>query len=219
VTEELLFVATSSGRLFVLDARSGGLLFTDQAPDLNEVFGLGLDKPHHASMNGGIVVADGRVFVPHGAQNNPSGGIFAYEVNHRPLAAADVANVSGGGAIVIDAIANDADPDGDPLRFARVAGVDVDDADGTPDSIALPFGTVVVFNPGDDPADPDAAYLEFIPAPNFKGRPVHDRGPGAAARAEWQRTGRTRLDAHAPGRLGMDLDRFRHVAPSTGRSV
>lgn len=76
----LLFVTTSSGQLFVLNATTGALRFQDQTLDLNERFGLGLGKPHHAGMNGGTMIADGMVYVPYGAQNNPSGGILAYRV-------------------------------------------------------------------------------------------------------------------------------------------
>lgn len=169
-TEDLVFVATSSGQLFVLEAQTGSVLVTDQTPDLNELFELGLGKPHHASMNSGTVVANDRVFVASGAQNNPSGGLFAYEVNQAPLAADDSSVVSGGAPTVIDALANDADPDGDRLRFARVAGQEIDDSDGAPDTVNLPFGNLLVFNPGDDPADPDAAYLRLTPVPGLRGR-------------------------------------------------
>jgi hypothetical protein len=81
-----------------------------------------------------------------------------------------VAIVSADAAVDIDALANDADPDGDRLRFARVAGRDIDHTDGAPDEIVLPFGTIIVFNPGDDPADPEAAYLRLIPSLGFHGR-------------------------------------------------
>ncbi len=154
----------------MLDALDGTVLQTDQTPDLNEVFDLGLSKPHHASMNGGTVVADGMIFVPFGGQNNPSGGILAYEVNHRPIAADDVTSVFADREVVIDALANDEDPDGDLLRFASVAGQEIDDADGAPDEIILPFGTVTVFNRGDDVAHPKAAYLRFVPSATFRGR-------------------------------------------------
>lgn len=169
VANGLVFVTTSSGQLFVLSARTGRILFTDQTPDLNEVFNLGLGKPHHASMNGGTVIANGMVFVPFGAQNNPSGGIYAYEFNHRPNAADDNANVEPGETTMIDALANDSDPDGDGLRFRRVAGSPVNVEDGAPDTIVRPFGTIVVVNPGDDPVHPDAAYLQLTAAPNFNG--------------------------------------------------
>jgi outer membrane protein assembly factor BamB len=80
VANDLLYVTTSSGQLFVLDANNGKQLYTDQTPDLNVVFNLGLNKPHHASMNAGTVISDGMVYVPYGAQNNPSGGMIAYRV-------------------------------------------------------------------------------------------------------------------------------------------
>ena len=162
-----LYVTTSSGQLFVLDTRSGRLLFNDQTPDLNDVFQLGLGKPHHASMNSGTVIANGMVYVGHGAQNNPSGGVFAYEVNHRPTAANDVADVVAQQTIVIDALANDADPDGDRLQFVRVAGRRINTTDGQPDTIHRPYGTFEVVNPGDDPGDPTAAYVTFTPAGRF----------------------------------------------------
>ncbi len=138
VTPGLVYVTTSSGRFAVLNARDGRILFADQAPDLNEVFGLGLGKPHHASANGGTVIADGRVYVALGAQNSPSGGIIAYEINDRPLANDESVDVQAAEPVVIDALANDSDPNGDRLRFSRVAGRDVDIEDGTPDTIVLP---------------------------------------------------------------------------------
>jgi outer membrane protein assembly factor BamB len=169
VTPGVVYVTTSSGELFVLNAEDGTVLFVDQTPDLNEVFDLGIGKPHHASMNGGTIIANGKVYVPSGAQNNPSGGIFAYEINHAPLAANDEVDVQAGEEVVIDALANDADPNGDRLRFVRVAGQEVDTEDGMPDTIVRPFGTIVVVNPGDDPAQPDAAYLLLTPSEDFSG--------------------------------------------------
>jgi outer membrane protein assembly factor BamB len=169
VDRGLVYVATSSGQLFVLRARTGEILFSDQTPDLNDVLDLGLGKPHHASMNSGTVIADDMVFVAYGAQNNPSGGIVAYEVNHRPSAANDVVNVHGHGTVVIDALGNDVDPDGDRLQFVRVAGWPINTDDGQPDIVHRLFGTFVVYNPGDDSADPDAAYLTFTPSWWFHG--------------------------------------------------
>ncbi len=168
-TRELVFVTTSSGQLFVLSARSGRILYTDQTPDLNEVFSLGLGKPHHASMNSGTVIADGRIYVAYGAQNDPSGGIIAYEINHRPVAEHDQIDVQANETVLIDALANDSDPDGDPLRFVRVASHKVNLEDGVPDTIVRPFGTIVVVNPGDDPSNPDASYLLFTPSKRFRG--------------------------------------------------
>ena len=80
VANGLLYVTTSSGQLFVLGTADGKQFFTDQTLDLNVKFNLGLDKPHHASMNGGTVISGGMVYVPYGAQNNPSGGIIAYKI-------------------------------------------------------------------------------------------------------------------------------------------
>jgi outer membrane protein assembly factor BamB len=168
-TRGLVYVTTSSGRLFVLDARTGHVLFVDQTPDLNVVFGLGLGKPHHASMNGGTVIADGRVYVPFGAQNEPSGGVRAYEVNQAPMAHGENVDVVAGEWVVFDALANDVDPNGDRLRIVRIAGARVDTEDGEPDTIVRPFGTIVVVNPGDDPADPHAASVEFLASNKFKG--------------------------------------------------
>lgn len=169
VTPGLVYVTTTSGRLFVLDAEDGDLLFVDQTPDLNEVFGLGIGKPHHASMNGGTIIADGRVYVPFGAQNEPSGGIRAYEVNYAPMAVDDEVDATAGESTVIDALANDVDPNGDRLRFVRVAGSEIDTEDGMPDTIVRPYGTIVVVNPGDDPVEPDAAYMTFLASEDFTG--------------------------------------------------
>jgi len=169
VTDGLVFVATSSGQWFALRAFDGAVLFTDQTPDLDAVFGLGLGKPHHASMNGGTVIADGMIYVPYGAQNNPSGGVMAYELNQRPVAADDSVLVQGAESVVIDALANDSDPNGDRLEFVEVAGTEIDVEDGFPDVVALPFGSILVVNPGDDPAHPQEARLEFSPSPIFNG--------------------------------------------------
>ena len=169
VAGQLVFVTTSSGQLFVLSARNGRVLFEDQTPDLNEVFDLGLGKAHHASMNGGTSIADGKLFVPYGAQNDPSGGIIAYEINHRPRAVGEYVKVNAGESTVINALANDSDPDGDALRFVYVAGRRINTEDSEPDTIETRFGTIVVVNAGDDPAEPEAAYLRFTPSYRFRG--------------------------------------------------
>lgn len=168
-TRDLVFVTTSSGKLLVLDSQRGNLLFVDQTPDLNDLFDLGIGKPHHASMNGGTLITSDRIFVPYGAQNNPSGGIIAYEINHRPVAVNDWVRVQAGEKIVIDALSNDRDPDGDRLRFTRAAGRQINTEDGAPDVIVRPFGTIIVVNPGDDPAQPQAAYLLLKAASGFHG--------------------------------------------------
>lgn len=80
VANNLLYVTTSSGKLLVLGASDGKQFFTDQTVDLNLRFNLGLNKPHHASMNGGTLISDGMVYVPYGAQNNPSGGMIVYRL-------------------------------------------------------------------------------------------------------------------------------------------
>ena len=80
VANGVVYVTTTSGELFALNANTGAALYHDQTEDLNQVLGLGLTSPHHASMNGGTVIADGMLFVPYGAQNNPSGGIIAYRL-------------------------------------------------------------------------------------------------------------------------------------------
>lgn len=169
VTRDLVFVTTSSGKLIALNARNGRVAFDDQTPDLNDMFDLGLGKPHHASMNGGTIIADDMIYVPFGAQNTPSGGIYAYEVNRRPTARSDTANVHRGQTVRIDALANDEDPNGDALRFTRVAGQAIDTNDHAPDELYRWYGTFMVFNPGDDPADPEAAYINFTPSHWFHG--------------------------------------------------
>jgi hypothetical protein len=169
VANGLLFVTASSGRLFVLDTRQGELLFTDQTVDLNDVFDLGLGKPHHASMNGGSLIDKAMVYVPYGAQNHPSGGIIAYEVNYSPRARDDVVGVSSQAPVIIDALENDSDRNGDGLRFIIVGDQLIDPDDGQADTVRLPYGKIEVFNPGDDIEDPDAAYLRFTPSRYFRG--------------------------------------------------
>jgi outer membrane protein assembly factor BamB len=80
VANGLVYVTTSSGELFVLDASSGMPRFHDQTMDLNKVLSLGLTGPHHAGMNAGVVIANGMAYVPYGGQNNPSGGLIAYRL-------------------------------------------------------------------------------------------------------------------------------------------
>jgi outer membrane protein assembly factor BamB len=169
VANGLLFVTSSAGRLFVLDARKGEILFADQTPDLNEFFDLGLGKPHHAGMNSGTLISKGMVYVPYGNQNHPSGGIIAYEINHKPRATDDRVRVSGSEPVIIDALDNDSDPNGDRLRFSIVGGQHINQDDGRADKIELPYGQIEVFNPGDDPDDPEAAYLKFAPSKRFRG--------------------------------------------------
>ncbi len=83
VANGVIFVTTSSGQLFAID-QNGEILFNDQTPDLNDLFSLGLGKPQHASMNAGTVISNGMIFVGYGGQNNPSGGILAYEIDGIP---------------------------------------------------------------------------------------------------------------------------------------
>ena len=169
VANGLLFVTSSSGQLFVIETRKGEILFTDQTPDLNEIFSLGLGKPHHASMNSGVLISDGMVYAPYGAQNHPSGGIIAYEVNHQPQAKDDTIRIADGAPVIIDVLNNDSDPDGDHLHFSVVGGQLIHPDDGHADTVSLPYGTVEVFNPGDDAADPGAAYLKFTASGHFNG--------------------------------------------------
>ncbi len=168
VANDLVFVTASSGQLFVLDAENGNLLFTDQSADLNEVFNLGLDKAHHASMNGGSIISSGMVYVPIGAQNNPSGGLIAYELNHAPRAKNDRVKVWRKEPIIIDALSNDVDQDGDRLQFVKVAGQEINTEDDQVDIVNLKFGRIEVFNRGDDTANPDTAYLRFTPNNKFR---------------------------------------------------
>ena len=169
VANGLLYLTTSSGQLFVLDASDGKTLFHDQSIDLNEYFSLGLGKPHHASMNGGSIISQGMVYVPYGAQNNPSGGLIAYALNEKPIAQRDQAKIWRAQETVrIDALQNDLDPNGDKLRFTQVAGFEINPDDGKADVITLPFGQLQVVNPGDDPSDVGAAYLLFTPTDGFQ---------------------------------------------------
>ena len=163
VANGLVYVTASSGKLFVLDAANGNVVFTDQSLDLNTAFNLGLDKPHHASMNGGAIISRGMVYVPYGAQNNPSGGIIAYTLNRAPLALNDKVRIKGTRPIIIDALANDLDPNGDALQFVNVAGTIINTEDGLSDLVYLKYGTIEVFNPGDDRLQPKTAYLKFTP--------------------------------------------------------
>lgn len=168
VANGLLFVTSSSGQLFVLNAANGEVLFNDQSVDLNTALGLGLNKPHHAGMNAGAIISQGMVYVPYGAQNNPSGGLIAYELNRRPYAQSDFTLVARNKSVIIDALGNDRDPNGDTIQFVRVAGTEVDLDDGTADVVFLEFGSIEVFNPGDDTSQPNAAYLKFTPNKNFR---------------------------------------------------
>jgi hypothetical protein len=120
-------------------------------------------------MNSGTLISKGMVYVPYGNQNHPSGGIIAYEINHNPRAVDDRVRVSGSEPVIIDALDNDSDPNGDRLRFSIVGGQHIKQDDGRVDKIELPYGEIEVFNPGDDPDDPEAAYLKFTPSKRFRG--------------------------------------------------
>jgi outer membrane protein assembly factor BamB len=170
VANGLVYVTSSSGQLFVLNAANGEILFSDQTPDLNALFSLGLGKPQHASMNSGTLISDGMVFAPYGGQNEPSGGIYAYELNRRPKARKDVVTIWQDESIAIPVLANDSDKNGDALVIVEVAGTAVNPTDGVPDVIVLPEGTLTVFNVGDDPEQPEAAYIQYDPTPGFTGR-------------------------------------------------
>ena len=170
VANGLLFITLSSGWLYVLDAESGTILFQDQTLDLNQYFDLGLPRPHHAAMNAGSIVSDGMLYVPYGGQNEPSGGMLAYEINKRPHARGDVSISLSGESAIIDVLANDSDPNGDALRLSSVAGVEAGPGDGRPDRLVIDEGTVEVFSPGDDPDRPGQAYLRFTPRDGFSGR-------------------------------------------------
>lgn len=110
--------------MFALNASNGAVLFSDQSPDLNAVFNLGLGKPHHAGMNSGVVVATGMVYATFGNQNNPSGGLCAYELSAGPMARNDMMSVDQDAMhdIVIRPLENDSDPNGDALQIVEVAG-------------------------------------------------------------------------------------------------
>jgi outer membrane protein assembly factor BamB len=166
----LVFVTTSSGQLVALDAANGQVVFQDQTPDLNSVLNLGLGKPHHASMNGGTLISSGMVYVPYGAQNNPSGGLLAYEINQAPKARNDRAASTAHQAVTIQALANDQDANGDALRFVDVAGTPINTSDHQADEILLSEGRLEVVNPGDTLSASNAAYIKFVPAPGFVGR-------------------------------------------------
>jgi len=84
VANNLVYVTTTAGELYVLNAKTGRQLYKDQTLDLNATMNLGLGKPHHASMNTGVLISDGMVYTGYGAQNNPSGGMIAYKIDTKP---------------------------------------------------------------------------------------------------------------------------------------
>ena len=84
VANDLVYVTTTAGELYVLNAKTGKQLYQDQTLDLNATMNLGLGKPHHASMNTGVLISDGMVYTGYGAQNNPSGGMVAYKIDMKP---------------------------------------------------------------------------------------------------------------------------------------
>ena len=77
--------------------------------------------------------------------------------------------MSSSESVIIDALNNDSDPNGDRLRFSIVGGQHINQDDGLADKIELPYGEIEVFNPDDDPDDPEAAYLKFTPSKHFHG--------------------------------------------------
>jgi len=84
VANNLVYVTTTAGELYVLNANTGKQLYRDQTLDLNATMNQGLGKPHHASMNTGVLISDGMVYTGYGAQNNPSGGMIAYKIDTKP---------------------------------------------------------------------------------------------------------------------------------------
>ena len=84
VANALVYVTTTAGELYILNAKTGKQLYRDQTLDLNATMNLGLGKPHHASMNTGVLISDGMVYTGYGAQNNPSGGMIAYKIDKKP---------------------------------------------------------------------------------------------------------------------------------------
>jgi outer membrane protein assembly factor BamB len=143
----LVYVTTTSGQLFVADAATGRIVFRDQTLDLNAQFNLGLGKAHHAAMNGGTVISDSMVYVPYGGQNNPSGGIIAYELNAAPVAQDDVLTAAADKTVAIYPLANDRDPNGDALRIASIEGVALGAPVGTASQfVSTAYGTVEVVN-------------------------------------------------------------------------
>lgn len=170
VANGVVYVSTSSGEIFAMDARDGSVLFSDQSPDLNEVFGLGLDKPHHASMNVGAIVADGMIYAAFGAQNNPSGGMYVYAVNEAPKASDDRAVVRRGrNAVRFRPLANDRDPNRDALTLVELAGQAVVADDGLPDRIDVEAGTFWAFHPGDAGFNGRRPVVRFVKNPNAVG--------------------------------------------------
>ncbi|MES2295557.1 MAG: PQQ-binding-like beta-propeller repeat protein [Pseudomonadota bacterium] len=164
VANGLVYVTTTSGQLFVVEASSGRIVFRDQTPDLNQVFNLGLGKPHHAAMNGGTVISDGMVYVPYGGQNNPSGGIIAYELNQAPLAQDDALTAAAGKTVNIYPLANDRDPNGDLLRISSIEGVAlVAPVGGASQFVTTQYGVVEVVNGGAVP------YLRLTPRAGLRG--------------------------------------------------
>lgn len=166
----LIYVTTSSGKLIVLDKRDGTVLFEDQTVDLNQHFSLGLGKSHHASMNAGTLIAGGMLYVPYGAQNNPSGGMIAYEINHKPKARKDKFTIPRNGSHDLYVLSNDTDVDGDNLRFIEVAGHTINTADNEADIIELRNGMLEVFNQGDSPDNLDTAFIRFTPSSKSRKR-------------------------------------------------
>ncbi len=213
VANKLLFVTSSSGRLFVLDAAKGSVLFSDQTVDLNQELNLGLGKPHHASMNSGTIISHGMVYVPYGAQNNPSGGLIAYALNQAPFASRDVVTVKQGRSVIINALENDGDPDGDELQFVKVAGSMIDLDDGVADVVELDYGIVEVFNRGDDQIQPEAAYLKFTPSASFHKRHQFSYQIGDAAPmrivngVELEEAEPTHTSRHASSRVRLQMNK------------
>ena len=80
----VVFVSSSGGTLSALDAQTGELLYEDRTEDVRDLLSLGAGKPHHLALNTGVLVSDGMVFTGYGGQNNPSGGIIAWEIDTVP---------------------------------------------------------------------------------------------------------------------------------------
>ena len=160
-TKDLLYVTTSSGKIIILNKSNGEILFEDQTLDLDQHFGIGLGKPHHASMNAGSIITDGKILVPYGSQNNPSGGIIAYAINHKPKARNDTATFRTNVPLIIDVLHNDKDPDGDQLQITHIGNHPVNILDGNVDKFYLKNAIVEVISRGDNPDHQNKNYLQI----------------------------------------------------------
>ncbi len=132
---------------FTIDPVSGELRFLTP-PDF--------ENPTDNFPTNGIYSVSVQVTDSQGATDTQTISVVVRNVNEAPVAAADTFTVVEDGAVSVDVLANDSDPEGDPLTITEVDGQLV--TDGGP-AVSVANGTVQLL----------AGELVFRPTANYNG--------------------------------------------------